>query len=221
MLHRLGLSILIFIGMMQTAHALERTPDAFVEIPATPQLLQQVRQGGFVLYMRHGATDSAYPDQVPIVLNDCSTQRPLTEAGRAEIVTVGEAVREAGLPVGEVFSSPLCRARESAQLAYGDKVQIINELMYTAHLTSAEKLPVIAMTRKLLSEPVALGSNRVIVAHAPNLADLMAYFPRIEGTVIIFRPTQSGGFEYLASIHPKQWPALLHPPKATETSVPE
>lgn len=221
MLRKPGLFTLFLIAMMPITHAVERTPDAFVEIPATAELLQQVRQGGFVLYMRHGATDSAYPDQVPIDLNDCSTQRPLTEAGRAEIITVGEHVREAGIPVGDVFSSPLCRARESAQLAYGDKVQIINELMYTAHLTSAEKLPVIAMTRKLLSEPVAVGSNRVIVAHAPNLADLMAYFPRIEGTVIIFRPTQSGGFEYLASIHPKQWPALLHPAKAAETAVTE
>ena len=213
--HRLGLPLcLLLLLITQPSTAKESTPDAFIEIPATPVLLAEVRQGGFVLYMRHGATDSAYPDQVPIDLNDCSTQRPLTDAGRAEIVRVGEAIRQAAFPIAEVYASPLCRAYESAHLAYGDEVKIIKELMYTAHLTSAEKLPVIAMTRKLLSDPVAAGSNRVIVAHAPNLADLMAYFPRIEGTLIIFRPTGAGGFEYLASIQPAQWNDLLNPIKA-------
>lgn len=208
----IGTGWMLLLAMLMlpfSGHAMERTPDPFVEIPATAELITSLRQGGFVLYMRHGATDSAYPDQVPIDLNDCSTQRPLTEAGRAEIATVGQAIRQARIPVSEIFSSPLCRARESTQIAFGDRFTVINELMYTAHLTSAEKLPVIMMTRQLLSKPVAPGSNRVIVAHAPNLADLMAYFPNIEGTVVIFRPTDSGGFEYLASIHPKQWAALL------------
>jgi phosphohistidine phosphatase SixA len=200
------------------AIAAESPPDAFVEIPASTELLMKLRQGGYVIYMRHGRTDSGQPDQVPIILGDCRTQRPLTDAGRDEIIQVGKAIKQAAIPVGEVFSSPLCRAVESAQLAYGGTIQTINELMYTAHLTSEEKLPVVAKTRELLSRPVAPGNNRIIVAHAPNLADVMAYFPRVEGTVIIFRPSEKNGFEYLASIHPGQWPELL---RTLEAQQPE
>lgn len=211
MTRHLALSIILFwmMGSVPLGIAADTTPDAFIELPASAELLMKLRQGGYVIYMRHGMTDSGQPDQVPIILGDCRSQRPLTDAGRAEISQVGMAIKQAGIPVGEVFSSPLCRAIESAQLAYGGNVQTVYELMYTAHLTSEEKLPVVAKTRELLSRPVAAGSNRVIVAHAPNLADVMAYFPRVEGTVIVFRPSDKGGFEYLASIHPEQWPELL------------
>ena len=96
--------LLVMLMLPLSGHAVERSTDPFVENPATPALLKELHQGGFVLYMRHGATDSSYPDQVPIDLNDCNTQRPL------------------------------CRAHESAQLAYGDNITIVHTLMYTAHL---------------------------------------------------------------------------------------
>ncbi len=211
-----GILLLTLSLLLPAAVAQQVDPRAFEELPASPQLLQQVRQGGFVLYMRHGATDSAQPDQVPIDLNDCATQRPLHDAGRAEIIEVGNAIRRLGVPIDAIHVSPLCRAVESAQLAYGYGITVVNELMYTAHLTTAEKLPVVAMTRKLISEPVSEGSNRMIVAHAPNLADLMGYFPTVEGSLIIFRPLGNGEFEYLATIHPKDWAELLGGSGASE-----
>ncbi len=182
----------------------------FEVIEPTPGLLEEIRSGGLVLYMRHGKTDPRQPDQVPIDLEDCATQRPLTEEGRAEIAAVGAAVRAAGIPVAQVLASPLCRARESALLAYGPGFQVENLLMYTAHLTSEQKAPVVAKTRELVSTPVVEpGRNRVLVAHAPNLADLMDYFPEVEGTVVVFRPLGDGEYEYLASILPEDWAGLL------------
>ena len=47
-----------------------------------------------------------------------------------------------------------------------------------------------------------------MLAHAPNLADTMGYFPKVEATVVIFIP-QGDKFEYVASIRPDMWPALL------------
>ena len=84
-------------------------------------------------------------------------------------------------------------------------------LLYTGNLTQAEKQPVLKVTRHWLSEPVARGSNRVIVAHAPNMADLIGYFVRPEGTVVIVQPQGQGQFAYVASIPPKLWPSLLAP----------
>jgi phosphohistidine phosphatase SixA len=182
----------------------------FTTVKASPALLEKLRAGGFVLYMRHGKTDPRQPDQVPIRLDDCGTQRPLTQEGRAEIAAVGEALRRARIPIEEVFCSPLCRAVESAKIAYGPAVQVENNLMYTAHLTTAQKEPVLAKTRELLSRPLPVGGkNRVLVAHAPNIADLMGYFPEVEGTVIVFRPLANGQFSYVASILPNEWAELL------------
>lgn len=201
---------LLFVLAMIPLPSVAAEPAAFAEKPVTPELIKQLRAGGYVLYMRHGTTDTSRPDRVPSVdLNDCSTQRPLTEEGLRVVTRVGEAIRKAKIPVGEIFSSPLCRAKESAAAAFGATFVIDNSLMYTANMTSEEKKPVIDKTRALLSAPVPAHTNRVLVAHAPNLMDLMGYFPKPEGTVVVFRPLGNGGFEYLGNIAPQQWQEVL------------
>ncbi|WP_412479373.1 histidine phosphatase family protein [Azonexus sp. IMCC34839] len=183
----------------------------FAEVLATPDLLKQLRNGGYVLYLRHGQTDNARPDRFPSVdLNDCSTQRPLTEEGRKQMLRVGEAVRKAGIPLGEIRISPLCRVRESTAAAFpASQPSIDNDLMYTANLTSEQKVPILTNTRRLLSEPVPGGRNRLLVAHAPNLMDLIGYFPK-EATLVVFRPLGVAGFDYVASIPPSHWAELQH-----------
>ena len=197
-------------GIAGRVHAAE--PEApFVEKMADASLLPTLRKGGLVLYMRHGTTDNSRADRAPKVdLTDCNTQRVLNEEGRRLSVAVGQAIAKARIPVGEVIHSPMCRARDSAKLAFPHHaLRQALDLAYTANLTTEEKKPVLALTRQLLSTPVAAGSNRVIVAHAPNLADLMGYFVKPEGTVVVLRPLGEGQFEYLGSIAPQAWSQLL------------
>lgn len=220
-----GLLAVTFCGLFggvvaaQTAHTpssavpatspKQTTATAFKETFATPALLQSLRKGGYVLYMRHGNTNNDLPDQPNLKLDDCSTQRPLNDEGRAVVTQVGQAIAKARLPVGDVWVSPMCRAKESAQLAFGDKAQVDNLLMYTSLMTTEQKRPILANTRRLLSEPVAPGTNRVVVAHAPNLADLMGFFVKPEGTVVVISPLGNQQFRYVASIHPQHWGNLL------------
>jgi phosphohistidine phosphatase SixA len=182
---------------------------AFVEKPITPELLKEIRNGGFVLYMRHGNTDNNRPDRVPSVdLDDCSTQRPLSDEGRELMKHVGKAIREARIPLGQILVSPMCRTRESAQLAIGDKFQVIEPLMYSANMTSEEKKPRIEALKTLLAAPVTKGTNTLMIAHAPNLHDLIGFFVKPEGTVVVFRLGGPTVYEYVASIHPDDWRTL-------------
>lgn len=216
---RLSFATLLIWGVMLAlgaAHAAD-TPvkplamaPKFVETPGTPNLLAVLRTGGFVLYLRHGTTDNRRPDRFPSVdLNDCTTQRPLTEAGRQLAAQVGQAMRAAQIPIGDIVISPMCRVKDTTAAAFPGRDATLDEnLMYTANLTSAQKAPILARTRFLLSEPVARGSNRLLVAHGPNLMDLMGYFPK-EGTLVVFRPRGKGRFDYVASFVPGVWPQLL------------
>lgn len=204
--------ILTLLGLqaIQAGVARSEDPPPFVETLADQETLAALRQGGYVLYIRHGPTDNARPDRVPEVdLTDCTTQRPLTRDGRALAARVGEAIRAAAIPFDEVYSSPLCRAKESAEAAFGPDFIVVDGLMYTANLTTAQKKPILETTRELLSRPVAPGRNRVIVAHAPNMADLIGFFVKPECTVVVIRPHGEGRFDYVASIHPDMWPKLL------------
>lgn len=183
----------------------------FVEVHASAETLVRLRRGGYVLFLRHGLTDSARADRIPKVdLNDCQTQRPLTEAGREQLAAVGAFMRRASIPIGEFRVSPMCRARESAAAAFPNlRPQVDEQLMYVANFTDAEKTPIIANTRRLLSLPVPPGENRLVLAHAPNLMEVMGYFPK-EGTLVILRPKgETSGFEYVASVLPTAWKGLV------------
>lgn len=212
-----ALALSLLPGLIQVALAAEPSPSPvtppFQEVLAKPEILGQLRSGGYVLYMRHGTTDNSRADAVTgLRLDDCSTQRVLNDEGRRLAVTLGNTLRQARIPVAEIFHSPLCRTTETVKLAFPDfKGPVLADpnLMYTANLTSEQKIPVLQATRRLVSAPPAPGSNRLIVAHAPNLADLMGYFVKPEGTVVVLRPLGANGFEYLASIPPNLWPQLL------------
>ena len=183
----------------------------FVEKAATAVTLRLLRKGGYVLYLRHGPTNNAVADRVPKVdLHDCSTQRPLTEAGRQLMVQVGAAMRQAGIAVGEFKVSPLCRARESAAAAFPQRAAEVDPLlMYVANFTAEEKAPIVANTYRLLATPVPPGTNRLVLAHAPNLMELIGYFPK-EGTLVILQPKgEAAGFDYVASVLPNAWSGLL------------
>jgi phosphohistidine phosphatase SixA len=201
------LFVMLLLVMVQSVSFAQTAK--FAEQLVSPELLDRVRhEGGFVLYMRHGATDNSRPDQVPSIdLNDCNTQRMLSDEGRDQIKLVGTYVRQANIPHDKPISSPLCRAKESAQIAFGDTITD-ERLGYSGSLSSTQKIPIIAGTRQLLSQMVEKGRNRLLVAHAPNLMDTMGYFPK-EGTIVIIQPEGEGKFSYLGSIPPNHWHLLL------------
>ena len=180
------------------------------EVAADPGLLQKLRAGGFTLYLRHSLTDNAHPDRVPEVdLEDCTTQRPLTAAGRRLAADVGRGIAAAKIPIDPIHISPMCRVRDTAAAAFpGRDFLVDKQLMYTANLTDEQKVPILEHTRQLLSGPVAPGHNLLVIAHGPNLADLTGYFPK-EATLVVFRPTAAAGFRYVASIRPELWSKLL------------
>ncbi|GAB2587943.1 histidine phosphatase family protein [Nitrincola alkalisediminis] len=203
----LGLWTLLLWPQWSLAQA---TPARFTPfIPAT-ETLQQLNQGGFIFFLRHGPSDSSKPDQVPVDLTDCSTQRPLSDDGRIQMQQLGTQLPVLIPKITQIFSSPLCRATDTIQLVLPNHTYTIDDhLIYVAALTTEEKQPIIARTRELLSTPPQAGENYLLVAHGPNLVEVMDYFPT-EGALIIFKPSgQESGFEYLGTIELHDWSSLI------------
>lgn len=205
---------LLFLVLSAAAGADESAPPTapeFQVVAATAQHIELLRQGGLVLYMRHGRTDARFPDQIPVDLNDCNKQRPLSDQGREQLAEIGGYIALLHLPYQQVISSPFCRAQETAGLVFAQPLTVDVALRYTAAMSTEEKQPAVERTRHWISKPLtSSGQNRVVVAHGPNIAEIMDYLPP-EASIIIFRPApETGqGFQYVASIEPQHWEKLL------------
>lgn len=181
----------------------------FKVVAASAQHVQMLQNGGFVLYMRHGPSDARFPDQLPLQLDKCESQRPLSTQGREVLKRIGRDLSKLKLSFEEIISSPFCRVQESVNLVFGVKPTVDPKLRYTAAMPDVQKQPAVARTRYWISLHVQdPRKNRVVVAHGPNIAELMDYLPP-EGGMIVFRPKGDAGFEYVASIEPQHWSALL------------
>ena len=88
---------------------------------ATPEWIDALRQGGYVIVFRHGAT---YPDQAdtdPLNPKNVAQQRQLNDDGRALAKAIGEAMRKLKIPVGAVLTSQFQRAVDTGTLlGFGD-----------------------------------------------------------------------------------------------------
>lgn len=91
---------------------------AGASVRAEASLPALARQGG-VLLIRHASTQPGLGDPPGFMLGQCSTQRNLSEAGRAEARAMGEWFRRHGLRPQAVLSSAWCRCLDTAQLALG------------------------------------------------------------------------------------------------------
>jgi broad specificity phosphatase PhoE len=83
-----------------------------------------LREGGYVVLLRHAVTTPGVGDPPDMRLEDCGTQRNLSEEGRAQARRIGESFREFRVPVERVLSSEWCRCIETAALAFGDGVEL-------------------------------------------------------------------------------------------------
>ena len=178
-------------------------------------LVDSLRQGGYVILMRHAMTE-ARPDDAQVDLTNCATQRNLTVAGRDAARSIGLAITGSNIPIGLVVSSPFCRAFDTATLAFGHAVTIdgLGEKSPRNATTAAEAASTL---RPLILCPGAPGTNTVVVTHGFNIKSVVGG-DFAEGEAAILKADGNGGFELVARLLPQDW-ATLQGLQSSHTSV--
>ena len=127
-----------------------------------------LKKGGHVVLMRHAITTPGVGDPPGFRLDDCSTQRNLTDDGRRDAQRVGAEFRERGIIVERVLASPWCRCVETANLAFG-KAEVSTALsnLFT-HPENRDRQ--VRDMRALISQPRS--GNRVLVSHGATVSAL-------------------------------------------------
>jgi phosphohistidine phosphatase SixA len=159
----------------------------------------ELRQGGYVIFFRHVTADDGQ-DQVPVNLLDCATQRNIREAGLRDARLIGVAFRTLAFPVETVYASEICRAQETAHIAFGRSVTVpaLNLCCIDGKPLSNEAR--LETVQQMVAQAPPDGTNTVIVAHGVGIvADLDM------GEAAIYRPDGRGGAMRVARVLPREW----------------
>ena len=89
--------------------------------------LQGTNPKGYVLLLRHTIAPGV-GDPENFKLNDCSTQRNLSQLGRDDAKAVGDWLKRRDIKISRVESSRWCRAKQTAQLLGIGKVRLNSNL---------------------------------------------------------------------------------------------
>ena len=169
-------------------------------------LTDALKKGGYVVFIRHAATDMSIADKEQVVITDCSTQRNLSAQGRIDARDMGTAFDRLQIPVGQVLSAPYCRTIETARLAFA-RAEASEALIEQRPQNETTAKMAEAGLRPLLAKVPAVGTNTILVSHGFNLRSVSGFGPA-EGEAVIYQPDAKGGFNLVARVLVARWGAL-------------
>lgn len=148
---------------------------------ADEALWAQLAQGGYILLIRHAATEPGTGDPPGFRLGDCATQRNLSATGRAEARRLGTMIKQWNIPVAVLRSSPWCRCIETAQLAFGQPTtwEALGSLFNDPREETRKTRTVLDALRDLPTH-----GNVVLVTHNFNIRALTGVSPQQGETIV-------------------------------------
>jgi phosphohistidine phosphatase SixA len=178
--------------------------------PAQADWINALRQGGYVIVFRHGASRQDQADTDPLNPSNVAQQRQLTEAGRAKAKEIGEAFRKLRIPVGQVQTSVFNRAIETGSLM--NLGQVTSSLDLTDQgivVTPAENYRRSQALRQLVATVPPAGTNTVLVTHKTNILDTFGkdLFDVREGEASVFLP-DGGSYKLIVRVQADEWSKL-------------
>jgi phosphohistidine phosphatase SixA len=166
------------LASLLAAPALDAAPSVAAADP-----LVALRLGDHVAVMRH-ATAPGGGDPPGLRLDDCATQRNLSEEGRTQAVRVGDRFRAAGTGAAQVFSSQWCRCLDTAGLLRLGAVEPLPLLNSFFGAREREAETIAGLRRWIAARD--LSTPTILVTHQVTIAALCGVFPA-SGEVVVLR----------------------------------
>ena len=157
-----------------------------------------LRSGGVVLALRHALAPGTF-DPPLFKLGDCSTQRNLSDEGRAQAQRTGQWFRARGLQPARVRSSAWCRCVDTATLAFGaaEPWAALGSPRGASEATNAESLA--ALRRAVVLAGAQRARFEVWVTHMFVLSDLVGTGTGT-GEGLVLRADAAGAVQVLARL---------------------
>lgn len=185
------------LSLWSVANATENAP--------VGSALEGLKQGGYVIFFRHGATDQNHADTDKSNLGNCAAQRNLTEQGKAQAAAIGAGFKALNIPVGDVRSSEYCRCLDTAKIAFG-RAEADSNLSSFLDVPPAVQQQRVQAIKTLLTTPPPKGSNTIVVSHK-IMFNKATGLTLEEGEAAVFKP-EGGTYKLIGQVKPEQWQQL-------------
>ena len=165
-------------GQVEKLLATTKPSDDKARNEKTAQWIDRLKKGGYLLFIRHAHRDKwaqsiAFDIHSYVNNIDDASQTSfkkavcLSDMGVEEAKVMGKFFERIGIPIGQVMSSPSCRARQTAILAFGKHDAIENSLALTSYQDGSGKPdPILNFLRTVEIKPT---HNTLLVAHGGRL----------------------------------------------------
>ncbi|MDP2358754.1 MAG: histidine phosphatase family protein [Beijerinckiaceae bacterium] len=151
------------------------------------------------MFIRHADTAG---QQCDAYTKEREGQRNISPAGRDQALALGKRIATLGISLAEpILAGPVFRARDTAELAFGaHRVKVTNSLLADDY-ANGRLAWVLSEHRRLFSEPVPQGENRVLVGHRGPVqmifGDIVTGTRLPEAGVLVLQPLGTSGTEVL------------------------
>lgn len=200
-----GLAIGMMLPIFTRLSAQAVDPPVMIDRKAA---LASIKQGGYVIVFRHGATNRDQADTDPLNYGNVSKQRLLSAQGKKQAKLIGESWKKMGIPLGKTYTSKFDRAIETGRLISGrDVISVVDLTEGGLVVTPIENDRRAKSLQKMAATIPAAGTNTLIVTHKPNIIDAFGknWFEVKEGESSVFKTDSSGKLILIARIQASEW----------------
>ena len=145
-------------------------------------LVSELEDGGKLIFIRHAYAPGG-GDPNNFNLNDCSTQRNLSNEGKNQAKNIGEFFRKNKIKIEKVISSEWCRCKDTSSLAFGsfETKNFLNSF-YSSKFAKNKKSQMLDL-RKYIKN-FKSKKNLVLVTHYVVISEALNYAPS-SGEIVI------------------------------------
>ena len=93
------------------------TINSSVKADLNQNMIYELRQGGKLIFIRHAYAPGG-GDPINFDINNCDTQRNLSDSGRNQANEIGFFFKNNNILIDKVYSSEWCRCKETAKIAF-------------------------------------------------------------------------------------------------------
>jgi phosphohistidine phosphatase SixA len=129
-----------------------------------------LRAGGHVALMRHADAPGGVGDPPGFRVEDCATQRNLSEKGRADAEKIGSQLKGERIAFEKILSSPWCRCIDTARLLNLGTVE--TEATFGNVVVLKDQRQTLTTGARALIAQWTSGGNLLVVSHGANIQAL-------------------------------------------------